>query len=112
MNLLNYAWEIYDMALADKSTPDDDVQVDVALAYFTDNLRDYGVKGDEFHPGAEGLDWVALSAEWKAMEPQVQSAATNAFLKVYNAHKDELNKLYHAGDRAGFEVVIQAAQAE
>lgn len=112
MNLLNYAWEIYDMALADKSTPDDDVTVDAALAYFTDNLRDYGVEGDEFHPGAEGLDWAALSAAWKALEPKVRSAETNRFLDVWKLHKDELNKLYHAGDRAGFDAVIQAAQAE
>lgn len=106
MNLLNYAWEIYDMAVKNHVT------VDVSCAYFTDNLRDYGVPGDKFHPGAEGLNWGTLSAQWKAMEPKVQSAVTNVFLKVWETHKDELNEKHIAGDRDGFEAVIKAAQAE
>ena len=98
--VIDHAWEIYNMSVAGGVT------TNVGYAYFTDNLRDYGVPGDEFHGGADELDWAKLSAIWKGMTPEEQKDATNLAMNALHDLEDKLNALYNNGKREEFEALI------
>lgn len=97
---IDNAWNIWNIATVNK------VSANNGMSYFSDNLRDYGNPNDEFHPGADEVDYQKLSAIWKSMTPEEQYVADNLCNHAFNDLYDQLLKLFQAGDRDGFEALL------
>lgn len=93
--LVNNAWEIFELAKAQH------MDIGVARDMFCTNLENFGVEGAEFYEGAD-VDYVALSAEWKAMSADEKAAAKKLYTQATQALYNDLTSCRRKGDEATF----------
>lgn len=94
--LINYMWEMLDVARANG------VDVGVGRDMFVANLNNFGIEGAEFYPGAENMDYETASAQWKEMPLKEQAEARTAAKKAFQDNYKELTAARGAGDTAAF----------
>ena len=90
--LINYMWEMLDVARANG------VDVGVGRDMFVANLNNFGIEGAEFYPGAENMDYETASEQWKAMPLKEQAEARTAAKKAFQDNYKELTAARGAGD--------------
>ena len=106
MKLVDYAWEIFEIA------KEQDMDVGVARDMFVANMQNVGVEGAPYYAGAEDIDYEALGAEWEAMDSEAQHKAKEEFRELTKNHYTELTECRRKDDVEGFKAIVAAAVAE
>lgn len=97
--LINYTWEVLDVAATNK------VDVGVGRDMFVANLNNYGIEGAEFYPGAD-VDYEALSAQWKALTPAEQANEKIALRQFMADHIEDIIETRKVGSKAKYYDII------
>lgn len=106
MKLVNYTWEIYDIAKKQ------DKDIGVARDMFIANMENAGDETLPYYEGAEGINFEALGQEWCAMTAQEQWDEKNLYKTITRGNRAQLAKYRAANDRKGFDAVIAQAVEE
>lgn len=106
MKLVDYTWEIYEIAKKQ------DKDIGVARDMFIANMENAGDETLPYYEGADDVDYIALGKEWCAMTAQEQWDEKNLYKTVTRGNRAQLAKYRAANDRKGFDAVIAQAVEE
>lgn len=103
--LINYTWEVLDVAATNK------VDVGVGRDMFVANLNNYGIEGAEFYEGAD-VDYEALSAQWKSLSEAEQGEEKVLLRKFMQDYVQDVIAARADNDKAKYYEIVLNYQPE
>lgn len=102
LNLKDLTWNVYEICRAHNK--DAEHKIDLGVAY--DMLRTNIEYGNDNYPGAVGLDFVALKAEWDAMTEEEHTLSRAEYHAAKHGLNIPLSDAFKANDRAEFDRLL------